>query len=500
MHNLLEHVQQADDLPSLPAVTLQILQMTQDQNVSVSRVAELVGRDPALAAKVLRMANSPLFATRQGIGSLPQAIMVLGLRTLKVLILSLSIVDSFAHRRTDWFDYTLFWRRSITQAAAGKLLARRVAPCLCDEAFVAGLLSDIGVLAMSQVAAESYAAAYRQAAGHHGLLGQAERAHLQTDHAEVGAALLCRWHLPENLCAAVALHHRDRTRQNLQGETGQLVDVVAAASRVADPFCDGGCLADMRADVARSLSLEEAALEPILADLDGHVQASASLLSVEIGQTGRYQALREQAILQLAELTVGTELERLQAQRSADQSQLREKQLAVAATTDALSGLANRAAFDRQIEQALCQAQATGRPVGLILCDIDHFKSINDTHGHPAGDRAIAATGRLLAEYAEGQAFAARYGGEEFALIVASCGTERLGRLARGVCERFRAAEVPGPHGPIRLRISVGAASTESLIYPSSSELIRLADQSLYRAKRAGRNRACIANLPTSCA
>lgn len=153
------------------------------------------------------------------------------------------------------------------------------------------------------------------------------------------------------------------------------------------------------------------------------------------------------------------------------------------ADTDGLTGLANRRVFQSALTRELALAQRRGEPCTLILIDVDHFKVVNDTHGHQAGDEVLRRVGVALAQTARGTDVAARYGGEEFAVILPAC----VPGEAVAVAERFRAAVAAGT-GAVPVTVSAGVAT-----YPSDgadeASLIASADQALYRAKRTGRDR-----------
>jgi diguanylate cyclase (GGDEF)-like protein len=165
------------------------------------------------------------------------------------------------------------------------------------------------------------------------------------------------------------------------------------------------------------------------------------------------------------------------------------------ATSDPLTGLYNRRQFQELMEKEILRATRSERPLVLALIDIDHFKAINDRHGHPGGDGVIREMARLLRENARAEQLIARIGGEEFAvayaeesLADATAAAERL----RTLVERH-AFDVGGE--PVRVSVSIGVAQwrhgTGGL-----SELMRAADAQLYGAKRAGRNRVCAAGTP----
>lgn len=496
--DLLQEICGAENLPSLPAVALRVLQMTQADDVSVNELAEVVGQDPALTARILKLVNSPLFGVARRIVSVQQAMVVLGLRTVKVLALSFSIVDSYGQKRVEWFNYKTYWRRSLTQAVAARLIAEAAAPTIRDEAFVAGLISNLGILAMAQVARQRYAEPYNRAAGNHGALLHEEKACLGFTHPEAGKVLFEHWNLPPDVCQAVELHHIG-CQGSVDSRVARLIDTVFVASCVADLFCDGATqqsLDDLHKMAAQRLKIARTALDRVLDTLQQHVKQSAMLMSVDIGQTISYEELRNQAVLQLARLSVSSGVDLAAARQREVVSRKREKELEKAAATDSLSGLANRAAFDRHMDHTVRQSIAAGKPVGLIMCDLDLFKKINDTYGHPIGDLVIAATGDILAGYHAKDVFAARYGGEEFAVVISNCTYPRLVKTAQEICEKFRGGSVICSQGTIRFNASIGAASTQSLSEPSPAALIALADKFLYLAKKRGRARACVAAPP----
>lgn len=153
--------------------------------------------------------------------------------------------------------------------------------------------------------------------------------------------------------------------------------------------------------------------------------------------------------------------------------------------TDPLTSLRNRRAFDERLADAFDQAERYNRPLSLALVDLDHFKSINDTHGHDAGDSVLRGVARIIAAGTRQSDFVARVGGEEFAIILPE--TALFEALQFG--EKLRAAVAATDVGEHRVTVSVGIANVPHSEIPGTSELFRAADQALYRAKQRGRNR-----------
>ena len=158
------------------------------------------------------------------------------------------------------------------------------------------------------------------------------------------------------------------------------------------------------------------------------------------------------------------------------------------ATHDNLSGLWNRTTILEALQKELAQSRRDGSSVGVIIADIDHFKEINDQHGHLAGDAVLRAVSERLSQTVRASDFAGRYGGEEFILVIRKSDV----RAGRHIAERLRAELNDSPietsEGTFPVRMSFGVAAGNGKTSDVDS-LVRAADQALYRAKKAGRNR-----------
>lgn len=166
--------------------------------------------------------------------------------------------------------------------------------------------------------------------------------------------------------------------------------------------------------------------------------------------------------------------------------------LAQRARIDGLTGLRNRAYFDERLRSELDLGRKHRTPVSLVLFDIDHFKRLNDTAGHPFGDRVLQQVGELLARSTPPGGAACRYGGEEFAIVLPGTPVE-LGRdYGEAVREAVAQLRPQGECGPVGLTVSGGVACTDEwpeLHPPTQLELLETADRALYIAKSTGRNR-----------
>ena len=167
--------------------------------------------------------------------------------------------------------------------------------------------------------------------------------------------------------------------------------------------------------------------------------------------------------------------------------QLLQEQLREQAVRDPLTGLFNRRYLDEVITNEMARAERSGYPMSLIMCDIDHFKAINDTYGHLAGDEVLRAFSRLIKQYSRGGDIICRYGGEEFLLVLPGMNRERAAARAEQLRLAFAAALMAYNATIIRATASFGVAT-----FPADGNdldaLIGAADKALYIAKEAGRN------------
>jgi HD-like signal output (HDOD) protein len=144
--DLLEELQSGYSLPSLSPVAMKIVEMASDETCSAESMSRLIENDPSLAVRLLRLANSAFFAARYPVSTLRQAVVRIGVERLRIMALSLSLRDTFPMGRVGCMDYEAFWRCSIYRALLGKSLAQSVRTCNPEEAFIAGLTLEIGLL------------------------------------------------------------------------------------------------------------------------------------------------------------------------------------------------------------------------------------------------------------------------------------------------------------------------------------------------------------------
>ncbi len=498
---IIERIASAENLPSLPSVAVEVLRLMQ-QEVSAAQIAAVIQHDPALTLRLLRLVNSSLFGRPRKTSSLQQAVVVLGMRTVKVMVLGFSLVDSMRENRAaGTFDYTGYWRRSLTTAVASRLLAEQTRNGIAEEAFVAGLLCDIGMLAAYHCARDLYEPVLERQACTGEALQTCEFAVLGASHETITAELLTLWGLPQTLCCATRTHHA-ALRDICCRENCELcfVRVIRAATHISELFCNqdpAGGLEALRQDLVNYLPIADVALQEVLQALDRHVRETASLFSVNVGQTRRYQDIQAEAMTQLTRLSLSAELERAEiaqreqaARRQVEELHDENTRLSRQATTDALTGIANRAMFQERLEQECARASGGRDCLGLLLLDADRFKQLNDTFGHQTGDEVLRQIGECLRSTCGSDALPARYGGEEFAVILPDTTEWRLRQFAEQLRLAIQRLRIPAKKTNLTITISIGGVQMRQA-GPNAgpARLVELADRALYAAKAGGRNR-----------
>jgi diguanylate cyclase (GGDEF)-like protein len=171
------------------------------------------------------------------------------------------------------------------------------------------------------------------------------------------------------------------------------------------------------------------------------------------------------------------------------------RKLSQQALSDDLTGLGNRRWLTERLQEEIAKAGRSGKPLSVVLLDLDNFKTINDRHGHGAGDGALTATGEVLRSSLRSFDIAARIGGEEFCLVLPETSLEEGWRIAERVRKALEDVRMePLPRGGITASFGVCETSGEEQIH----DIFKRADEALYAAKAAGRNRAIRARMPGS--
>jgi len=479
------------NFPSPPGVAAKVIELAQDPEVEMGKVAKAVALDPSLTTKILRIANSAIYAQRRRSENLRQALVVLGLNATLTLALSFSLVKALKGGKPNGLDYPHYWRRALLSATAARALGEATHQTAGEELFLAALLQDVGMIALDRNLPDLYRDAAELQKNHRELL-PVERKRVGMDHAEVGAWLMRQWNIPERLWKANESSHKLDLRRAVAPEecfnravalSGLLADLFLASGK------DGGkAMNELAQQVARVFGLDKNAFGELLARISALIPEMESIFETDIlpEPDGLLEQARE--ILMIRNLHTLREVNSLRV--TADSLSARAMELEEETRRDPLTGAFNRSFLEQHLAREFENSSRQGWALSVAFCDLDHFKKVNDTYGHQAGDRVLQATARILRGSTRESDVVARYGGEEFVLVLPATDAD----TCQSICERIVAAfqsarhEVAGQ--TITATISIGFAThSPSQPFESCESLVRAADQALYTAKLQGRNR-----------
>lgn len=219
------------DLVSPPNTYIQLDNLIQDPDSTIEEVSTVINTDPALAARLLKIVNSPFYGFPSQINTISRAITVIGTRELTHLVLATSVMNSFSGIPSSLINMTEFWRHSLACAITAKLTAKACGQGATERFFIAGLLHNIGSLVIYQTVPELAREALNSAEFGHEVLCDAEKRVIGFDHTEAGLALVNAWRLPPSLGEVVRYHHQPDLAESFPLEVSivHIADIMASS-------------------------------------------------------------------------------------------------------------------------------------------------------------------------------------------------------------------------------------------------------------------------------
>jgi diguanylate cyclase (GGDEF)-like protein len=478
------------DFPSPSRVASEVIGLAGHPDIEMTKVANAISRDPAMAAKLLRIANSAFYAQRRPSQNIRQALVIIGLNAALTLALSFSLVSTLRGCKPNGIDYKRYWRRTLLAATASRAIAEQVCKGHDEDAFLTALLQDVAILAIDRASSTFYADLPLETS--HAVLIEYEKARLEgKDHAHYGALLLRSWNLPEVICSGVEQSHRAELSDTANDDSkiarcialgSELAEAVLAANRTA-------ALPKVADQAAKLFGIRGEQFTEIVTRVIKLIPEAEELYETSILDASDADILLSQAreLLTVRNLHALRDVQALQATASVLLN--RTEELEDATRRDALTGTLNRMWLERLLEREYTQAVMFSRSLSVALIDLDHFKRINDAVGHEGGNRVLKTCADVIQANIRGSDLVGRYSGDTFLVILP--GTDEA--LAAQVCSRMIGAvrELPPITSQASLKpsISVGLATyTPKHRFTNAAELLQAADHAMYRAKLRGRN------------
>jgi diguanylate cyclase (GGDEF)-like protein len=493
LENLRKRLRLASSFPSPPAVAEQIIELAADPDADGLRMAAIIAKDPALTAKILRIANSPLYARRRKSQNLRQALVVLGLGAATSLALSFSLLGTYKTAKTTRVDYNRYWRRAILAATAARAFAELKHMDAVEEIFLAALLQDIAVLAIDRVQPDFY----EDLAAHanHAQLIAHETGRLGVDHASVSCWLLRHWKLPESLCEMVEWSHSP-TAADCDTRSGLAARCLALGSESAEMLLGDRTrlkLAELSADADAWLGIPvesvSIAMEHIVAQLPEIERLYDSSLMDPDACAAILEQAREMLLMRnLYAVHQLNALQRVTADFAARTVELEERH-----RRDPLTGVFNRVHLDRVLEAEFAGAVQGRWPLSVVFAALEGLKEINDTCGAVTADAVLTATASLMLGTVRDTDCVARHGGEDFVIILPGLGTAGARRVAELLLERLRGANHEVAGGTVIATASLGIATCGAAAeFATAGQLLDAASRTAYAARLLGRNQLLV--------
>ncbi len=475
-------------LPTLPGVAIRILQAMRRETPNIREISEIIASDAPLTAKVLQIVNSSFYALPNQITSVHQAMMYLGLNSVKNLALSFSLISNFSPKNKTSFDHVRFWKDSLVGAVAAKLITEKADKQHGENAFFLGLLQNIGMLIMAHSMPAEYDEMLAKAGADDTPLHDLESAFLKFNHMEVGEYVTHGWGLPPAFSAPIGAHHAPERLSCPSSDIELQTKILHLSALFIDLF-SATHQHGRKAYASIDHFLDAYGLSPAVDPLAVSEQILANIKSIfpifEIRiDEKEYIDIIETARNELADLSAEL-LDQVHVQNQ-DMQKIR-LQLGL----DSMTQLNNHDRFLENLQREMNRAIRYRTPLSIIMADIDHFKSINDFFGHLAGDHALRCIAAQMKQVMRDSDQLARYGGEEFAIILPMTQPEDAMTVAERLRQSVESMKIRYNDRPIAATMSFGVAAMESEREEDVEGLIKKADEALYEAKKAGRNKCC---------
>ncbi len=491
-------------LPTLPAVAVQLLNIFSDPDVSIREVARLIESDPALAAKILKAANSAQFGCGRGIAEIGRALTLLGKRTVTSLALGFSLSEISTRNGKQQKLFQDYWLQAVSRAMTCELLGKRFARGKEGELFVSGLLSSIGSLALLHSEPESYAQVRAEAESGTRPLLDIQREVYGTDYVELTTQLLGQWKLPPEIISSIVDQSRDLGYFEATDPKELTIfdKTVAVAGAIGEFLCvEKKAVSLIRIHELMGLffGMPEKEIDEFVTQVRERLSDSADMFQTDASRLPSPSEIMSQAMEQLSEIAASA-LRDHSAPNSHDvleengRLRRRVEELTRRSAIDPLTQVFNRGYLIERLSEQVAVARLRQQRIGMIFIDVDHFKQVNDTYGHPAGDRVLEVVARAIESEVRASDVLGRYGGEEFVVLLGPTDVASLERVGERIRKRIAEGVIIYEDKEISVTASVGGTVMGPPVEGDNFQdrLIEYADAAMYVAKRGGRDQVVL--------
>ncbi|MDD2717352.1 MAG: HDOD domain-containing protein [Candidatus Wallbacteria bacterium] len=270
------------DLPTLPIVVNKIVTLVENPKASAADLAKIVSMDPALTTKILTVVNSAFYSFPRKISTISHAVMILGFGDVKNIALSISVFNIFKGKKSEALNLPEFWKHSIGVGVAARLLGKRVKYPEAEEAFIAGLLHDVGKIVFQRFFSTEYAKVIQYCQSHRIWIREAEKAILDgTDHNDIGEVVGEKWKLPPRLVRVLKYHHTPLASPEADMLTSLVHagDVFTRIRKIGDGG-DGNFIPQLVKEIWYKLKISPEELNKVYLELDDEMQKAMEFLEL----------------------------------------------------------------------------------------------------------------------------------------------------------------------------------------------------------------------------
>ena len=494
---LLEEILGCPTLPSLPTVAMRVLELTSDPDVEMEELAKEIQYDQGIAAKILRTVNSSFYGLRKRCTSIEHSLVMLGLGPVKSLVLGFSLVSSIKGSDGDAFDYVGYWERGLTTAVAAKFAAELTGnKLIVDEAFLAALFQDIGMIAMHRTIGDDYIKLINESGDDHGSLAKLELNAYEVQHSTIGAMLCENWRIPHEIVIPVRYHDRPTACPQ---EFMQVAKCVALGNLIHSIIIADSPTEPLRRAYAKGISwlgFTESQIDELIKKTGVTTKELANLFSIDVASMPSAEAVLDKADRALIELSRNQQIDSYAAKQLSDL-------ISVNDGTDPITGAVLREGFNIATRKAFEAARTGEYSLSIVQAVICGYDELGDTIGGSAQDEVAIGTSVLLRRHFEHMGgIVCRISDSIFAVILPYGQRQEVTQIASSCCQDFSkrlASWIPDIQDvDSLLKISMGVATLddETRAMISTPDLLVQAASRAVMAAKTGEGSAVRAFVP----